>query len=451
MWMVTLPIAGYAQEATHSGQVTEHSTLDPIGAVTPDEPPVTPDEPPVPPDEPSVMPDEPSVPPNEPSVPPDEPAVMPDEPSVTPDEPYSLETPLTCPVDLQTAVNDAAPGAVLDWSNCGTYAQSLTVWKSLTILAPGVQLDGQTLNIGLQQGLLKIYASNVTVQGFDLTGSGGAGISIVGVSNVTVSQIRSHHNVQEGFGVWQVSGLRVTESRFDHNNMALTVDPWWEAGGGKIGGSSGIMFDRNEVDHNGGPGIWFDLGDTAATITENRAHDNWGPGIFYEITGGPGYITGNAVWANGFGLVESWWVLMSGIVLSNSSDVEVSGNTLAWNGGGIADYSMNRTDAPGPTVNNAVHDNLIVMGAPPSGIYSSALLFMTGPGGPDVCDGFANNQGYANRFWWSEPDPHPFGYQWCGFYDSLAAYANTPGGSISTMVTTAEMQAALTAAGIPLP
>ena len=85
-----------------------------------------------------------------------------------------------------------------------------------------------------------------------------------------------------------------------HNNVSLGYDPQSEAGGGKVMASQDIRFVDNEVDHNGGPGIWFDNGVSDVTVRGNRSHDNHESGIMFEISSGAS-ITDNAVWNNGFG------------------------------------------------------------------------------------------------------------------------------------------------------
>ena len=84
-------------------------------------------------------------------------------------------------------------------------------------------------------------------------------------------------------------------------------------------------------------------------------------GIFHEISY-DAVIRGNEVRGNGFGFDA--WVWGAGIIVSTSTNVEVTGNLVAGNADGIIGVHQDRSDAPasyGPLAlrNLSVHDNVI--------------------------------------------------------------------------------------------
>jgi parallel beta-helix repeat protein len=94
----------------------------------------------------------------------------------------------------------------------------------------------------------------------------------------------------------------------------------------KITRSEDLTVDQNEVDRNGGPGLWCDIDCTNAAFTNNRVHHNTRAGIMFEISH-YGTITGNAAWENGWG--KRSWVWGAGILVSTSDNTEVAHNVVA--------------------------------------------------------------------------------------------------------------------------
>jgi hypothetical protein len=374
--------------------------------------------------------------------------------------PADCETCAPCPASLQSAVDSTASGGTLNVSGC-SFAERVTINKAMTLI--GATIDGTGLGVALQEGALTLAADNITVANVDVHGSSGAGIRIQ-ASNITIRDSRFHDNVQEGYSC-DADNLTFLRGRIDHNNTARTVDPTWEAGGGKCHGDN-ITFDGVESDHNGGPGIWFDQWypspypadrhfNAGATVRNCRVHDNQEAGIFYEVSdGGPTgtKIYDNVVWSNGTD--QRGWYWDAGILISSSRNVEVYGNTLAWNLDGISVLTQSRGDQPpGGTTNVYVHHNNVIMGTPVSGDSSDkgALAFSQDWSG-GIYDAAANNRGVGNAFWfpYAEPSSARFGYWNSTNLQTLAALNGVPaGGSASAYLTTAQKDALLTATGIP--
>jgi parallel beta-helix repeat protein len=115
--------------------------------------------------------------------------------------------------------------------------------------------------------------------------------------------------------------------------------------------------------HNDGAGIHADIDNINALIESNRVEDNNWRGIFYEISY-KAVIRNNIARRNGFklpkvaGLVDG-----AGILVSNSRDVEIYGNTVENNRTGIGAYESDRGSGKygkHDLVNLNVHDNTVL-------------------------------------------------------------------------------------------
>jgi parallel beta-helix repeat protein len=223
-----------------------------------------------------------------------------------------------------------------------------------------------------------------------------------------------------------------------HDNNIAGFDPEWEAGGLKATVQSGLVLDGNTVDHNAGPGLWCDIYCTDVTITGNRLSANTHAGIFYEVSR-RGRISGNVAWSNGFG--KNVWGWGAGILVSTSQDTEVSDNVVAWNARtGISVISQHRTDWPDVSATgDTVHDNTIVAGS------GSGTLFWgedwTGP----LYVPSSGNGGAGDRYWTQGSGGT---YHWQVDIDSLDRFNATPGEENGKLLTDAEKDAVLSAAGL---
>jgi parallel beta-helix repeat protein len=127
---------------------------------------------------------------------------------------------------------------------------------------------------------------------------------------------------------------------------------------------------NNYVHDNEGPGLWTDINNISTLYEGNRVTDNYGPGISHEISY-DAVIRNNVVEGNGFGWTG--WVDGAGILVANSPNVEIYGNTVRYNNDGIAGIHSIRdqVDAkygPWELKNLWVHDNTIVMNVGQTGV-----------------------------------------------------------------------------------
>jgi len=159
------------------------------------------------------------------------------------------------------------------------------------------------------------------------------------------------------------TNLLVDGNEMAYNNTAGFTSGW-EAGGAKFVATNGVIVRGNFSHHNDGNGIHCDIDCINTLIENNRVEDNTWRGIFYEISY-KGTIRNNVSRRNGFkppkGVISP--VDHAGILVSNSRDVEIYGNTVENNWTGIGAYESNRGSGKygvHDLVNLNVHDNTVV-------------------------------------------------------------------------------------------
>lgn len=169
------------------------------------------------------------------------------------------------------------------------------------------------------------------------------------------------HNGQIGI-LGKGEGVVVDSVEIAANNYA-EFDGGWEAGGTKFVDTVGLMVRKSCVHDNLGPGLWTDINNEDTHYVDNIVFENYGDGIKHEISY-KATIRGNIVGENG----KAWdnWLWGSQILIQNSSDVEVTQNTVqvsAKAGNGISmvyqDRGMGKY-GPWKTTKNWVHQNKVV-------------------------------------------------------------------------------------------
>ncbi len=365
-----------------------------------------------------------------------------------------------CP-SFQALVSAAPSGGTITVPAC-VYRETVTISKPLTVNAHGATIDGEnTRSLGLA-----ITANDVTVNGLTVTRVSSethkGAVWTTGVSRFTFRDGIARdsaticvslnggtgHRIldseltgcgKEGYFANGVSDTLFARNRIHHNNMALRFDRMVEAGGGKVMASQRVTFEGNEVDHNRGPGIWFDNDVQNAIVRENRVHHNDREGIFFEISRGA-QIHDNAVWENGWSFVA--WGYGAGITISSSDGAEVRDNVVAWNGRGISVISQARQLQPHD--HNVVHDNIVISSSADrvAGWYDDhgGTLFAAANG----------NRGYGGRYWIGAPEPSSYRFEWSGGRSTLGAYNGTPGEEGAVYLSRTQRDAVLGSWGIPL-
>jgi parallel beta-helix repeat protein len=173
-----------------------------------------------------------------------------------------------------------------------------------------------------------------------------------------------HHQGQLGLGGTGEDVL-VEGNEIAYNNTAgFGGGQLAEAGGTKFVATDGLIVRNNYSHHNKGPGLWTDINNINCLYEGNRVEDNDWRGIFHEISYAC-VIRNNIVRRNGFNSPGASAFEGAGILITNSSDVEVYGNTVEDNNAAImaveADRGSDHPSGYGPhSVRNlSVHDNAV--------------------------------------------------------------------------------------------
>ena len=189
--------------------------------------------------------------------------------------------------------------------------------------------------------------------------------------NVKVLRNYIHHNGQIGISGVGINIL-VEGNEIAYNNYQQTYQIGWAAGGAKFANTRGLVVRGNFVHHNHGNGLWNDLNSTYTLLQSNRVEDNAAQGIFYEISY-DAVIRDNVVRRNGAASAGQW-LYGAGILVANSRNVQVYGNTVEGNVNGIAGIQQNRgTGTYGPYLlqNLVVLSNTVTMTRGATGVAQS--------------------------------------------------------------------------------
>ncbi|MBC7708045.1 carbohydrate-binding protein [Polaromonas sp.] len=174
-------------------------------------------------------------------------------------------------------------------------------------------------------------------------------------------------NGQLGIG----GGVNITDNNELSYNNAEHTDPGFEGGAMKFAYSGSSTMSNNWFHHNYGAGIWYDINNNNALIENNISEDNAFSGLSWEISY-KATIRNNIIRNNG-NTGYGWYLGRTGIVTTNSRDVEMYNNYISGNyGGGIVAYqdgriASNSTIGSWELTNLNIHDNTIIMSRATSG------------------------------------------------------------------------------------
>ena len=186
----------------------------------------------------------------------------------------------------------------------------------------------------------------------------GRGISLG--SGSVIENSFAHHNGQLGISLTGANA-KALNNEVSWNNYA-GFDSGWEAGGSKFSRTSSLVIHGNYVHDNNGRGLWSDIDNSATLYDTNTVTNNANEGITHEVSYSA-IIRNNIVRGNGNSATV--WLWNAQILIQNSSNVEVYGNTVeigVAGGNGIAVINQKRgSGANGPWVasGNYIHDNSI--------------------------------------------------------------------------------------------
>jgi parallel beta-helix repeat protein len=325
---------------------------------------------------------------------------------------------------------------------------------------------------------LKSPGSTWTVRDNVLTDAHGAVVSLingdpgggVGSKDATSHKIINNEIARGGqLGVHNIGDGGIVRNNFIHHNnteyfcyvsrdctlvstngQISQQEGLKEAGGMKLaGGLQHLTIDGNVVSHNRGNGVWLDEDTFDVAISNNRIHHNTRRGIHFEISAG-GKIFGNVLWENGWGTPIH--VDGAGIGISNSSNVEVYSNTLAWNADGIAVLSLDRDGTDHDQVTDVfVHDNSTLQeDARTTNDRKTLALGWIQGWSTQMFDPASNNRGVNNKYWYAIPESSLVRYEWRQTsYSKLTSFNATSGEEGGRYLTLSEKDTLVANTGIP--
>lgn len=276
---------------------------------------------------------------------------------------------------IQGKVN-ANPAGTAFRIKAGTHRRQTIVPKSGNqfIGEPGAVLDGENTTeyaFHYDRGTTS-YPSNVRIRGLvitryntrpqfgavtagDSTGREGrdwvvedneisrnAGVAVRIASGMQLLRNSLQHNGQAG-----VSGVGhsvlVEGNEIAFNNPARAFDYEWEAGGAKFVLTDSLIVRDNYIHDNIGPGLWTDIQNINTLYEGNRIENNADVGIYHEISY-RATIRNNTIRGNGWDRLGRLmiWGRGAGILISASTNVDITGNIVAGNAQGITAFQQNR-------------------------------------------------------------------------------------------------------------
>ncbi|MCQ6963603.1 hypothetical protein PV02_11040 [Methanolobus chelungpuianus] len=226
---------------------------------------------------------------------------------------------------INAAVTAASPDDIILVSD-GVYNEDIIISKTnLTIISENGSAN-TLIRPSLSSGhTLQVTASNVTIQGFNITGGsyyGRAGIYVISASNCTFSenQVNANH-----YGIYlESSGNNIIQN----NNLSSN-----SYAGVYLDSSNNNVFTDNVANSNNYAGIILTTSSSNNTFANNNASFNY---IGIQI----GHLSDNNLLTNNTANSNTCY----GILLSSSSDITLKDNTVSSNKYGISIWtSVNYT------------------------------------------------------------------------------------------------------------
>jgi len=204
-----------------------------------------------------------------------------------------------------------------------------------------IEYYGSPANNGAVEGIdyyqvTTIPSFNWLVENNEVRYNHGAGIALG--NQMTVSNNYVHHNGQMGVG-GTGNNITVTGNEIAFNNAVKYSWAW--AGGAKFVSVVNLTITNNYSHDNFGAGLWTDIENSNVNISFNQLANNGGAGIIHEISYSA-VIHDNTITNDGYDPrgTGPWWG--GGIIVANSSSVQVYNNTLTDCQNGIMEQSKNR-------------------------------------------------------------------------------------------------------------
>ena len=210
-----------------------------------------------------------------------------------------------------------------------------------------------------QHGAVVLAGHHGTLEDCVIESMNACGASFLG-EDASIRRCVFRDNGQLGFGARRAHRLLITESVVENNNIK-GFDRGWEAGGNKLVLCRDAVLERSRFLRNRGSGIWFDIGNTNATVRHCLIAENEDAGLFYEISFRL-HAHDNVLVGNGFAQTAGAWGAQAGISISSSPGCVIERNLIFGNREGFNFREQLRTT---PTLEDPVerpvwnHDEVI--------------------------------------------------------------------------------------------
>ncbi len=271
------------------------------------------------------------------------------------------------PKDGDTFVGEA--GAILDGQGLNIYAFGHYGLGSRNVTVRGLVIENYATPVaeGAIQG---DNTFDWTVENNEVRNNAGFGIRAG--QGMRVLNNHAHHNGDAGIGGYKSHGALIEGNEVDHNaDVGYQAPAVATAAGMKFVRGQNLVIRNNYVHDNPKRGIWCDTDVVNVLIENNHVANNGGYGIWQEI-GGKATIRNNVVEGNSFAAgTGAGWLDGLGIAVTLSTDVEIYGNTVRGNVGGIGAMAATGYPAGHELRNLYVHDNTIELTKGRSGIVSN--------------------------------------------------------------------------------
>jgi parallel beta-helix repeat protein len=232
------------------------------------------------------------------------------------------------------------------------------------VVIDNLVIDGYSPAV--QGGMIQVgSATGWTIRNSEFRNSATGGLNVKSGFKVINNYI--HHNRQIGIKA-HGSNILIEGNEIAYNNYRKEFDVAWEAGGSKFVKTTNLIVRGNYVHNNTGAGLWTDIDNDKTLYENNVVVNNTGPGIFHEISYSA-VIRNNRIENNGHGFYRG------GILIANAQNVEVYGNTLKGNDGGIIMIHDNRGSGNQGTYhtrNITVTDNYSAYTTKHTGLHKNA-------------------------------------------------------------------------------
>jgi hypothetical protein len=212
-----------------------------------------------------------------------------------------------------------------------------------TVVINGFTIEyyGSPANNGAVEGVDYYHVTNIPsfnwlVENNEVQYNHGAGVWIGDQMTVTGNTVNNNGE----FGIAGTgNNITVTNNEISYNNAVEYL--YADGGGTKFAQVVGLNLSNNHAHDNNGVGLWTDIESSSVVISSNQTENNRVAAILHEI-GYSAQIYGNTIMNDGIDTRGTGPWYGAGIMIANSSGVQVYDNTITNCQNGIIEQNKNR-------------------------------------------------------------------------------------------------------------